>query len=222
MFIGHLGVALGAKRLQPGVSLGVLVLATQFVDVLWPVMLIAGAEHVRIAPGVTAVTPLDFYDYPWTHSLLMTAVWGVAFAIVYGMNTGQTRAALLCGALVVSHWFLDVIVHRPDLPLYPTGTGYGLGLWDSPVGTAIVESVMFGAGLWLYVRTTSPRDAIGRWGFAALMGVALLAYAINLQGTAPPSVVALEWVALGSSILLVAWAFWADRHRTTKAPGSGL
>ena len=222
MFIGHLGVALGAKRLQPDVSLGVLVLAAQFVDVLWPVMLIAGAEHVRIAPGATAVTPLDFYDYPWTHSLLMTVVWGVGFAIVYGMNTGRTKAALLCGTLVVSHWFLDAIVHRPDLPLYPSGALYGLGLWSSPIGTAIVESVLFATGLWLYLRTTTPRDATGRWGFAALIAVVILAYVLNLQGTPPPSVGALEWVALGSSTLLVAWAFWADGHRRRRAPDSGL
>lgn len=213
MFIGHLGVALGAKRFRPDVSLGTLVLAAQFVDVLWPMMLIAGAEHVRIAPGATAVTPLDFYDYPWTHSLLMTVVWAVGFTIVYGMNTGRAGAALVCGGLVVSHWFLDAIVHRPDMPLYPRGEGYGLGLWNSPVATVAIEAVLFGAGLLLYVRTTRPRDKVGQWGFVGLLTVILAAYLANLQGTAPPSVVALEWAALSSMLLLIVWTYWVERHR---------
>lgn len=217
MFIGHVGVALGAKRLQPQVSLGVLVLAAEFVDVLWPILLIAGAEHVRIEPGLTVVTPLDFYDYPWTHSLLMSAVWAIGFAIVYGLNTGRVRAAMVVGALVVSHWFLDLLVHRPDLPLYPNGDLYGLGLWNSPLATVLFEAPIFVGGLLLYLRTTAPRDAVGRWGFAALMAVIVLVYAANLQGAPPPSVVALEWVALGSSLLLVVWAFWVDRHRTLRA-----
>jgi hypothetical protein len=224
MFIGHVGVALAAKRATPRTSLGTLVLAAQLVDVLWPVMLIAGFEHVRISPGDTAVTPLDFYDYPWTHSLAMTLVWAAAFAGVhYGLRK-DARAAIVTGLLVPSHWLLDLLVHRPDLPLVPGGAVYGLGLWNSRGATAALEVSIFCVGLLLYLRTTTARDAIGRWGFGAFVAVVLLAYIANLQGTPPPSVEALQWTALVLAALLWAWAWWTDAHRrpqlTSRPPSS--
>jgi len=213
MFIGHVGVALGAKRLSPDTSLGTLVLAAQWVDGVWPLFLILGVEHVRIQPGITAVTPLDFYDYPWTHSLLMGASWAVLFGAAVWLVRRRIGPALVCAGLVVSHWFLDLIVHRPDLPLYPHGPGYGLGLWNNRGATATVEAFIFCAGLMLYLKTTRPADATGRWAFAALIATVLLAYVANLQGTPPPGVGALQWTALVLAILLVVWAWWADAHR---------
>ena len=129
MFIGHYAVALGAKKAAPRVSLGTLLLASQFIDLLWPIFLLLGLEHVRIAPGNTVFTPLDFYDYPISHSLLAVLGWSVGFGLVYYAVRRSGRNALILGAIVLSHWVLDFISHRPDLPLIPgMETRVGLGL----------------------------------------------------------------------------------------------
>src|SRR4051812_46150446 len=119
MFIGHFGVAMAAKRVAPAASLGTLVLAAQLVDLIWPAMLLLGIEQVRIDPGITRVTPLDFVHYPYTHSLVASLAWGALLALVYGASRKDWRTALWLAVLVVSHWVLDAIVHRPDLPLWP-------------------------------------------------------------------------------------------------------
>jgi hypothetical protein len=221
MFIGHLGLALAAKQWLPATSLGLLVLATLWVDTVWPLFLILGIEHVRIVPGITAVTPLDFYDYPWTHSLLAGVLWGAGFAATLRWRRRRTAVALVCAGLVVSHWFLDVLVHRPDLPIVPGGRVYGLGLWHSREATAAAEVPLFCLGLLLYLNATTARDPRGRWGVAALVLVVLAAYVANLQGQPPPSVPVMQWTALLLSVLLVVWAWWADRHRTPHTTRGG-
>src|SRR5918995_2728329 len=143
MFAGHFGLALAAKTAAPRASLGVLTLATQWVDLVWPILLLAGLEHVRIAPGITEVTPLDFYDYPITHSLVSGVMWGGVVGLVYGKMAGYRKAALVAAMLVLSHWVLDFITHRPDLPLWPGGPKVGLGLWNSLEATALVEGAIF-------------------------------------------------------------------------------
>ena len=137
MFIGHYALGLASKRIAPSVSLGALFLACQFADLLWPMLVLAGVESFTIRPGITAVTPLDFEYYPFSHSLLTLCVWGVLLGLIYRTVTGSSwRAAIVLCALVVSHWVLDVVVHRPDMPLAP-GLSYhlGLGLWNSVPGT---------------------------------------------------------------------------------------
>jgi hypothetical protein len=121
MFIGHYGVALAAKRLAPRASLGTLILAAEFVDALWPIFLMAGIEHVRIAPGITRVSPLGFYDYPISHSLVTVIGWAAGFGIVYFALRRYASGAWVAAALVLSHWFLDALVHRPDMPVTPPG-----------------------------------------------------------------------------------------------------
>jgi membrane-bound metal-dependent hydrolase YbcI (DUF457 family) len=128
MFVGHFALGLAAKRVAPAVSLGTWFLAVQLVDLVWPFLLLAGLEHVRIAPNITAFTPLDFYDYPITHSLLGGVVWAGLLAIVSRGFYRDPRALALIAAGVLSHWVLDAIVHRPDLPLLPSGPYIGLGL----------------------------------------------------------------------------------------------
>src|SRR6476646_1706751 len=119
MFIGHFAVAMATKPAAPRTSLGWLFAAAQFPDLLWPVFLLTGIEHARIAPGDTAFTPLAFDHYPWSHSLLMVVMWGVSLGVLYRLRGGDTRASLVIGALVVSHWVLDWVTHRPDLLLLP-------------------------------------------------------------------------------------------------------
>lgn len=148
MFIGHFGIGFGLKRVAPVVSLGTLFLAAQFVDLLWPTLLLLGVERVAIAPGITEVTPLDFTHYPISHSLLMSVVWMVLFASLYWALKKSVRGAVVCSLAVLSHWVLDLVTHRPDLPLCPGGVGkVGLDLWSSLPGTLLVELGLFaGAG----------------------------------------------------------------------------
>lgn len=213
MFIGHFAVALAAKRAAPRASLGTLVLAAQLLDVLWPVFVLAGLERVEIRPGDTAFTPLAFEHYPISHSLAATLVWAALFGGLYAWIRRDRRGALVVAALVVSHWVLDWITHRPDLPLYPGGPLEGLGLWNSIAGTLIVEVTMFAAGLAVYLAATRANDALGRWNLWAFAAFLALAYLAAAFGPPPPDPRTLAWSTFGVW-LLVAWAWWVDRHRT--------
>jgi membrane-bound metal-dependent hydrolase YbcI (DUF457 family) len=214
MFIGHWGVGLALKRAAPTTSLGILLVASQFLDLLWPMFVLAGWERVRIDPGNTAFTPLDFESYPLTHSLLLSCVWAALVAGVYYLATRRGRVAGWLAVGVVSHWVLDFITHRPDLPLTP-GAGsarVGLGLWNSIPGTLVVETAIFAAGVVLYARTTRARDRIGSIGFAAFVIVLLLIYAANLLGPPPPSA---KGIGVAGLLLWLfpLWGWWFDRHR---------
>jgi membrane-bound metal-dependent hydrolase YbcI (DUF457 family) len=213
MFLGHFGVGFGAKALAPKVSLGSLFLAAQFIDLLWPTLLILGIERVRIEPGISKVTPLDFVHYPISHSLLAVLCWALLFAVTYLLLRRYPRGALVLGLAVVSHWLLDAIVHRPDLPLYPGSPQLvGLGLWSSHAATLAVELGILALGVWFYLRATAATDAAGRWGLWGLVTFLLLVYVMNLLGPPPPSVTALAWVGQ-AQWLLVVWGYWLDRHR---------
>jgi hypothetical protein len=213
MFIGHFGAGFGAKALAPKVSLGALFLGAQFVDLLWPTLLLLGIERVRIAPGATAVTPLSFDFYPYSHSLLAVCGWAVLMGLGYLALRRDRIGALVIGLLVLSHWGLDALVHRPDLPLYPGSAALiGLEAWSSRPMTLALELPLFALGLWLYTRATSPKDAAGRWGLISLVVFLLFIYAGNLLGPPPPSVEAIAWVGQ-SQWLLVLWGYWVDKHR---------
>jgi membrane-bound metal-dependent hydrolase YbcI (DUF457 family) len=213
MFIGHFALGLAAKRATPRVSLAVLFGAAQLADILWPVFVAAGLEEVRIDPGNTAFTPLDFVSYPYSHSLLLLVVWGVLLALLCRPFARGRWALAVISALVVSHWLLDFVSHRPDLPLYPDGPKMGLGLWNSVPATVAVEVPMFAAGLWIYSRATRPRDKIGHRAFGALIVTLLLIYVANIFSPPPPSVKALCVVAIIGGVLFTLWSWWADRHR---------
>ena len=213
MFLGHFGVGFGAKAAAPKTSLGTLFLAAQFTDLLWPTMLLAGLETVEIAPGITRVTPLRFTDYPITHSLIAVLGWAALFSGVYFLLKRYPKGAWVCGLAVISHWVLDALTHRPDLPLIPGGAArIGLGLWNSLPATLVVELAIFALGVGLYLRTTRAADRIGSIALWALVGFLLVIYFANIFGTPPPSVTALAWVGQ-AQWLLVIWAYWIDRHR---------
>jgi hypothetical protein len=215
MFIGHFAVGFGAKTAAPRVSLGTLFLAAQWLDLLWPTLLLLGWEEVRIAPGITRVTPLDFVSYPITHSLLMVLAWSLLLALVHWWLRRERSAALVVGIAVSSHWLLDLVTHRPDLPLYPGGAErVGLGLWDTLAGTMLVEGLLLAGGLALYLRATKARDRAGVYGLWSLVGFLVLTHLGNLFGPPPPSTEAIAWVSQ-AQWLLVPWAYWVDRHRET-------
>lgn len=216
MFVGHFGVGFGAKSLSPRVSLGTLFLAAQFLDLLWPTLLLIGLERVAIAPGATAVTPLLFEHYPISHSLLAVLGWALLVGGSYFLLRRDTRGALVVAVLVLSHWVLDALVHRPDLPVLPNQEWLvGFGAWSSLPLTLAIELPLFVLGVWLYVRRTAPLDAAGRWGLWGLVAFLLAVYAGNLAGGAPPSVAAIAWVGQ-LQWLLVVWAYWVDRHRSNR------
>jgi hypothetical protein len=220
MFIGHFGIGLGAKKAAPKISLGTLFLAAQFLDLLWPVFLLLGWERVQIQPGITKMTPLNFSYYPFSHSLLMACIWGILIGFIYFFFRKNSRSAFILGLCVVSHWVLDLLVHRPDLPLYPGGTKLvGLGLWNCPVIEVILEGSIFVLGLILYLRTTKPSNKKGIYGFWALIAFLVLIYVSNLLGPAPTNIKAIAWAGV-SQWLLVIWAYWVDRNRELKANGN--
>jgi membrane-bound metal-dependent hydrolase YbcI (DUF457 family) len=218
VFIGHAAVALAAKPLLPRTNLAWPLVAVFWVDMVWPVFLLAGIESVKIDPGNTAFTPLDFVHYPWTHSLVAAFVWSVLFSLAT-LKLGK-REALVLGLLVFSHWALDALSHRPDLPLWPSsGTMVGLGLWHSIPATLAVELTMFAIGVAIYVRTAPARDRTGFFAFWGLIAFLLIAYAGNLLGPPPPSVTAIAIAGIAGGVLFTAWAWWADQHRGGSTQG---
>lgn len=216
MFIGHYAIALAAKKAAPKASLGTLVLAAQFIDLLWPIFLLLGFEHVRIDPGNTVFTPLDFYDYPFSHSLLAVLGWAIGLALIYFFTRGDTRGAIILGACVLSHWLLDALTHRPDLPLAPgSATRVGLGLWNHFTASVVLEGALFAVGIFFYARTAIAVDRLGRfafWGLIIFLGGIWLA---NMFSPPPPSETAIALAAL-ALWLTVPWAAWIDRHHQTR------
>jgi len=216
MFIGHFALAFATKRVEPSVSLGTYFAAAQLPDVLWPCFLLAGVEHVTIAPGSTAFTPLRFDSYPVSHSLLTVIGWGALMGGLHWWRKRRLRAAVTIALLVVSHWVLDWVTHRPDMPLTPwSPLKLGLGLWNSVVGTLVVESTLFVGGVCLYLSATRARDAVGRYGLAALVALLVVIYLGAAFGPPPPSVHAMA-VSMLPALGIAFWAAWADRHRAWK------
>ena len=214
MFIGHFAVAFGAKKLAPQVSLGVLFLACQLADVIWPNLLLLGIEKVEVEPGITVMTPLNFLHYPWSHSLVTMLLWSVIFALLYAaLRRSGARAAMVIAVVAFSHWVLDVATHRPDMPITLSGsTRIGAGLWNFPLLAVTLELLLFALGVWLYLRCTR---AINRWGSIGLWSLVLFllfVYAASLLGPPPPSATAVAWSAQ-ALWLLIAWGFWVDRNR---------
>lgn len=212
MFLGHFAVAMAAKKVAPRPSLGTLLLAALFVDGLWPVFLLLGWEQVEIVPGITAVTPLLFVSYPYTHSLVAGIVWALLLAGGYFALRRDGTGAFWLALLVLSHWVLDFFSHRPDLPLWPGSSRFGLGLWYSLPATLVVELGLFAFGAWLYASVTRARDRVGRYAYVALVATLLASYGAAVFGPPPPNVAVLAWSGL-LGWLFVVWGYWIDRHR---------
>lgn len=214
MFIGHFGVGLAGKKPGSKLSLGLLFLAVQWLDLLWPLLLLLGIEKVEIQEGNTAFTPLNFTHYPISHSLVAVLIWSLLFGVVYYVLKKDVKTAVVLGLLVSSHWVLDFVTHRPDLPLISSdGVKYGLGLWNSVAGTIIVEGAIFVLGIWLYIKTTKPKNRKGSIAFWSLIAFLSLIYVMNIVGPPPPEVEPIAYVGL-SQWLIVLWGYWIDKNRT--------
>jgi hypothetical protein len=214
VFLGHFGVAFAGKRFARKPSLALLFAAAQLPDILWPFFLALGLERVAIAPGDTVVTPLRFESYPFSHSLVMMGVWAVALGVSYTLIRGDRRGGVVLGILVVSHWFLDALVHRPDMPLRPGSSPVlGLGLWRSYPATLLAEGLVFGSGLGLYLMATVARDRVGRFGLVGLVLLLLGFYAGAVFGPPPPGISPLVFASILGILILLSLAAWIGRHR---------
>jgi hypothetical protein len=212
MFIGHFAMGMAGKKIEPAVSLGTLFFAAQFLDLLWPTLLLLDVEHVSIEPGVSMVTPLAFTDYPISHSLLAVLGWSIVFGVIYFLLTKNRQGSILLGALVLSHWILDAIVHIPDLPLYPGDSPkVGLGLWNSMTLTVLVEGIIFVLGIVIYLNAKRTVNEKVNWRFWSLVVFLVIIHIVNFVGPPPPSVAAIAWAG-HLQWLFIPWAWWADNR----------
>jgi hypothetical protein len=211
MFIGHFGVGFAAKSVDKKISLGTLFLASQFIDLLWPILLLLGLERLKIEAGNTAVTPLNFISYPISHSMLGVIFWGILFGVIYYLIKKNLRGSILLGILVFSHWLLDLLTHRPDLQLSPWSEyKVGLGLWNSFTGTVLVEGLIFTVGVFIFYKVSRLQSKSKQILFWSLVIFLTVIYVMNLFGPPPPSEEPIAVVGL-SQWLLIAWAYWIDR-----------
>lgn len=208
MFIGHYALAFGAKKIDKLPSLAIMFVAVQFLDLLWPIFVLLGLETFVVEPGNTVLTPLNFTFYPYSHSLFAAVIWGILLGGVYFLITKNQRGSFLVGGLVLSHWILDFLTHRPDLPLSPFGeTKVGLGLWNMPVLEIMIEVGLFILGVFLYYRVVEIRRKIAFW---LLVAFFLIIHMMNLFGPPPPSIDAVAWSANAMWIFVI-WAWWIER-----------
>lgn len=214
MFVGHYGVSFAVKSFERRIPLWLLFIAVQFVDVLWAIFVLTGIEKVRITPGITATNPLDLYYMPYTHSLVAALLWSGAGFISYKVaHRGASYAAFLVAVAVFSHWILDLIVHRPDLPLYDDTYKLGFGLWNYPtLALALEASLLFG-GIFLYLRASKAVSPIGKFGMLGFGILLLIVQGIVFFGAPPPSASAAALTALLSYVVFTGVAYWLEKKR---------
>ncbi|MGH7526781.1 MAG: hypothetical protein ACREMX_08745 [Gemmatimonadales bacterium] len=216
MFVGHYGVSFAAKKVAPSIPLWVLFIAVQLLDVFWAPFILLGIEKARIVPGITASNPLDLNYMPYTHSLLAALLWSTGAFLACRMLAHRRvaqGAALVLGLAVLSHWVLDFVAHRPDLPLYDNTAKVGLGLWNLPAVAFAVEAVLLFGGMWLYLGTVSlVRTRVVVFG---LLMLAIQAYVFF--GPPPASDQSIAWTALGAYAVFAAVA--ARLERTPREVG---
>lgn len=213
MFVGHLAVALGAKRSAPKVNLAWLVAAVCALDLVWPILVIAGVEQVSVVPGATAFNPLVFDSYPWSHSLAMACVWGAAlYALARWRHIGRPDARLLF-ILVLSHWLLDFVSHAPDMPLWPGASSpkLGLGLWNSIPATFAVEGALWLGAIVIYLSGRPLRGSRSKLAFWSFVGVSTLLWAAGPFSPPPPNAAIVGWMALIGWVM-IPWAAAADKR----------
>jgi len=215
VFVGHYGPSFAAKALKKSIPLWVLFIAVQLLDVLWGTFVYLGIEKVRIVPGITATNPLDLYYMPYTHSLIGSILWAIAASVVYYVfrKVDGLAAAVLVGAAVFSHWMLDFLVHRPDLPLYDNTFKVGLGLWNYPALAFVLEVVVLFGGMYLYLKATQSVTRGGRYGMVIFGFVMSGFQALVFFGPPPSSDRSAAVIALASYFGFAAIAHWLDRKR---------
>ena len=219
MFIGHFAVGLAAKNASPKISLGVLFVSCQLLDLIWPVLVLMGIERVSVDHSATVVTPLNFSHYPYSHSLLMAVVYSLLFALLFAILLKSKKLGMITGLVVFSHWVLDFVTHRPDLLIFFDGYKVGLGMWNSIWATVIVETGLFAIGVFLYLRSTPALTKKRKYIFWSMILFLLFVYAGNIFGPkipidTHPNVIAGPALAMW---LIVVWGYFADKVDFDKA-----
>ena len=222
MFVGHYGASYKAKAVDSHLSLGALFLAAELPDILWACFVLRGIEKAEIDP-TSPSTPLRFTYFPYSHSLPAALGWSAAvYAAVKrlapGPGPGKERAARALGGTVFSHWVLDVLVHRPDLPLWDDAYKVGLGLWNYPIPAFVVESLVLLGGLRSYMRSTAPRTpGAGRYGMAAFGGLLLVFNGAITFGPPPKSIKTTARNGLLAYLAMATVATWLDTRRAPRS-----
>lgn len=210
MFIGHYALGFASKRFDKAPSLAVMFIAVQFLDLLWPIFVLLGIENLQIEVGNTLLTPLNFTFYPYSHSLLAALIWGVLFGLIYYATTKNKPGSLLLFGLVISHWVLDFVTHRPDLALSPfSDYKVGLGLWNSPVIESVLEIGLFAVGAIIYYRSAKPVKPILFWTLVVFL---LTIHIMNLFGPPPTEVKFVVWAA-NLMWIFVLWARLIEKRK---------
>lgn len=214
MFIGHFAPALLARGItEDAPKLGVLFIAAQLVDWAFFTFAIFGIEQLRIVPGITAMNPYDLVFMPYSHSLLATAGWALVFGVVVGVVLRNMVAAAWGAIVVLSHWLLDLLVHRPDLTIAGGEDKYGLGLWNTPHIEMPLEIGLVLLAYWFYInRTKGPVIPP-----LILLAAMLLFQAINWFGPQPETAGVGMYLSVFLSYgILTAMAFWVQSTRWHK------
>jgi len=215
MLVGHCAVAFTGKRAQPALSLGTLMAAAVLSDLLGFVLILAGVEHWTLKPGNAGINAVDLDSIAWSHGLFPNILWAAMFAGAYFLWRRQARAAWVLFLAVLSHWILDFISHRADMPITPGLTmRYGLGLWTSVPATLVTEGLLWTIAIVIYLRATRSIGRAGIYGFSAMIAFLTLSWMNNIMATpAAGSLTAAAIASLSFFTLLVAWAYWMDRVR---------
>jgi hypothetical protein len=222
MFIGHFALSFAAKKAAPKVSLGTLFVATQFVDILWPFLLLLNVEKVAIVQGYTKSNALEFLYFPYTHSLLAGLIWGGGVGLVYWFFKKDRRGAIVIGLCILSHWFLDLLVHTADLPLSPFGNSkFGFGLWNHVAISLTIETILFLAGVYIYAGFTKAKTSAGKWGLWSFVVFLIVFNFSNTFGPPPPAVItALSLTLIILIAVIVSLAYWVDKKRVVIGDGN--
>jgi hypothetical protein len=222
MFIGHFGIGLALKRADKTLSLGLLFIAVQLSDLIYGVALLTGIEKVSIISSTNPLTSAQYTFFPYSHSLVATLILAGLVALVFlvvpfKIGLSRSRTALVMATAVMSHFVLDVIVHDPDIDLLGTGVyKIGLGLWNYPTASYIVEALLLIAGLWIYLKSTKGKDFSGRYGLPILSVILLILNGVNTFVLYPTSVENFAITMLVVYLVTIIIAFWLDRKRTTR------
>ncbi len=218
MLVGHVAVGLVGKRIEPKLSLGTLVLAAVLPDLLWGVFLLVGIDHVQFIPGRGAANYLVATDIAWSHGLVTGAVWAALLATAYYWRRRYPRGAVVLVITVLSHWVLDFVSHRPDMPLAPgVPARFGLGLWASVPATLAVEGSLWALALMIYVRATRARNLGAHFLLWIVAAILTLMWYNNIAGPPPPNPKTAPIASLVLFTLIVAWAYGMNRLRPASA-----
>ena len=219
MFIGHYGIGFALKKFDSLLSLGWLFIAVQFVDIIWTILIFFGIERVEIVPGITEANPLDFVHYPFTHSLVAFVVWSVIVGLIvflgkFKSSLSKMSLGLLLGFGVFSHFLLDLIVHRPDLPVMGDDSMMlGFGLWNYTAIAYILEMLIFIGGAYVYFRAKGNLTKSKKTGLVLFIVILLIINLANLYGPPPEDTRMIAVVGFVSFILFALFGFWVDKEK---------